>query len=55
MNPTLAAILPIGLAAIGGAFAVYGSYDDSPGGTLLGILVVLTAMVFGARSARGRE
>jgi hypothetical protein len=45
------AITPIGIAAIGGALAVYGDYDDSPGGVLLGILLVLGAMVVGARSA----
>ena len=52
MKSILVAITTIGIAGIGGAFAVYGSYDDSPGGTLLGILLVLGAMAFGARSAR---
>jgi len=52
VKPVLAAITPIGIAALGGAFAVFGSYDDSPGGTLLGLLLVFGAMVFGARSAR---
>jgi len=47
----LGAIAPIGIAAMGGALAVYGGYDDSPGGTLLGLLLVLGAMAFGARSA----
>jgi hypothetical protein len=47
----LVAITPIGIAAFGGALAVYGSYDDSPGGTLLGILLALGAMAFGARRA----
>jgi hypothetical protein len=47
----LVAIVAIGIAALGGALAVYGSYDDSPGGTLLGVLLVLGAMVFSARSA----
>ena len=51
MKSILVAIIPIGIAALGGAFAVFGGYDDSPGGTLLGILLVLGAMVFGARSA----
>ena len=51
MKSILVAITPIGIAAIGGAFAVFGGYDDSPGGTLLGILLVLGAMAFGARSA----
>jgi hypothetical protein len=47
----LAAITPIGIGAIGGALAVVGGYDDSPGGTLLGLLLVLGAMAFGARGA----
>ena len=51
MKSILVAIIPIGIAAIGGAFAVYGGYDDSPGGTLLGILLVLGAMAFGAKGA----
>ncbi len=51
MKSVLDAIIPIGIAAIGGAFAVFGGYDDSPGGTLLGILLVLGAMAFGARRA----
>lgn len=51
MKSILGAITSIGIAAIGGALAVYASYDDSPGGTLLGILLVLGAMAFGARSA----
>jgi hypothetical protein len=55
VKSTLAAGTPIALAAIGGAFAMYGSYDDSPGGTLLGIIVVLGAMVCGARRARAEQ
>lgn len=51
MKSVLAAIIPIGIAALGGAFAVYGGYDDSPGGTLLGLVLVLGAMAFGARRA----
>lgn len=49
MKSILVAITPIGVAAIGGALAVFGGYDDSPGGTLLGLLLILGAMVFGAR------
>lgn len=52
---TIAAIAPIGIAALGGAFAVFGGYDDSPGATLLGVAVVVVAMAFGARSARRRQ
>jgi len=51
VKSVLAAIIPIGIAAIGGAFAVFGGYDDSPGGTLIGILLVLSAMAFGAKRA----
>lgn len=51
MKSILASVAPIGIAAIGGALAVYGDYDDSPGGYLLGILLVLGAMAFGAGSA----
>lgn len=54
MRIILFAIVPVGIAAVGGALAVYGGYDDSPGGTLLGILLVLGAMVFAARRA-GRD
>ena len=38
--------------ALGGALAVFGAYDDSPGGTLMGFALVLGAMAFSARSAR---
>ena len=51
MKSILGAVIPIGIAALGGALAVYGGYDDSPGGTLLGLLLVLGAMGFGARTA----
>jgi hypothetical protein len=47
----LAAAAATALAGIGGGFAVFGGYDDSPGGTLLGALVVLGAMAFNGRSA----
>ncbi len=51
VKSVLAAVTPIGIAALGGALAVFGGYDDSPGGTLLGLVLVLGAMAFGARSA----
>jgi hypothetical protein len=47
----LAAAATTGLAAVGGGFAVFGGYDDSPGGTLLGIAVVVGAMFVSWRSA----
>jgi hypothetical protein len=51
----VAAIIPIVSAALGGAFAVFASYDDSPGGTLLGLVLVFGAVAFGARSARRQQ
>ena len=47
----ISAIVATGLAAVGGGFAVFGGYDDSPGGQLLGLLIVLGAMAFSARTA----
>lgn len=47
----ISAIVATGLAAVGGGFAVFGGYDDSPGGQLLGLLIVLGAMAFSARAA----
>jgi hypothetical protein len=47
----ITAVLAPALAAVGGGFTVFGGYDDSPGGQLLGVLVVLGAMAFSARSA----
>jgi hypothetical protein len=48
----VAVVAPIVLAALGGALAVFGSYDDSPGGSLLGALMVLGAMALGVKNAR---
>ena len=47
---TTLAIAPI--AALGGALAVYAEYDDSPGGELIGLLLILGAMALGVRAAR---
>lgn len=54
MKSAFAAIGIVGVAAVGGAFVVYAGYDDSPGGQLLGILLVLAAMGLGVRSAARR-
>jgi hypothetical protein len=51
MKPMLVAVA-VGIGALGGGFAVFGGYDDSPGATLLGALIVLGAMAFGAKTAR---
>jgi hypothetical protein len=45
-------VAAVGIAALGGAVTVFGEYDDSPGAMLLGVLIVLAAMAFGARAAR---
>ena len=50
----LAAIVVPVLAALGGALMVYAGYDDSPGGSLMGMLLVLATMVFSVRAARRR-
>lgn len=34
-------VLPVGIAASGGAMMVFSGYDDAPGGTLLGFLMIL--------------
>lgn len=52
MRSLVAVVAPIVLAALGGALAVFGSYDDSPGGSLLGALMVLGAMALGVKNAR---
>ncbi|MDT8341914.1 MAG: hypothetical protein RQ751_10415 [Longimicrobiales bacterium] len=51
MKTVLAAITPAGIAALGGMLVVYAAYDDSPGGTLLGLVLIVGAMVFAARAA----
>jgi hypothetical protein len=47
----ISAVVATGLAALGGGFAVFGGYDDSPGAQLLGVLVALGAMAFTGRAA----
>ena len=37
----LITISPVILSAIGGAMMVFTSYDDSPGGLLLGLVIIL--------------
>jgi hypothetical protein len=38
--------------ALGVAAIVYGGFDDSPGGQLLGVLFIVGAVVLGLRMAR---
>jgi hypothetical protein len=51
MKPLLAVLaITIGVAAI-----VYGGFDDSPGGQLLGVLLVVGGIVLGVRALRSRR
>ena len=40
----LLAVLPVITAALGGAMMVFSSYDDSPGGSLLGLAMILLSI-----------
>jgi hypothetical protein len=40
----IVAIVPVIISAIGGAMMVYSSYDDSPGGSLLGLILVMISV-----------
>jgi len=40
------------VAALGGALAVFGAFDDSPGGTLIGLLMVVAAAAGNVWAAR---
>lgn len=46
------AVVTVAIAAIGGAAAVLGEFDDAPGLVLIGILLIIGAMALGVRSAR---
>jgi hypothetical protein len=52
MRSALVSIAATSTAAIGGGFAVFGGYDDAPGGVLIGLVLVLAAMVVGVRNAQ---
>ena len=41
LKQILRAILPIVISALGGAMMVYSSYDDSPGGSGIGLLMIV--------------
>ena len=40
----LISIIPVILSAMGGAMMVFSSYDDSPGGSLLGLILILISI-----------
>ena len=42
------------IAALGGAFVVFAGYDDSPGGSLIGLLLIITALALNVRAAKHR-
>jgi hypothetical protein len=52
-NVVTALAAPI-VAALGGAFMVYAGYDDSPGGSLIGLLLIVGALALNVRAARHR-
>ncbi len=43
------------LAALGGAAVVLAGIDDSPGGQLIGLLMIVGAVALGVRAARRRS
>lgn len=43
------------LAALGGALAVYSGFDDAPGGVLIGLILVLSAVALALRAAGMRR
>lgn len=47
INPVLAIFAALVVAAIGVAAIVYGEVDDSPGGQLFGVLLVIGAIWLG--------
>lgn len=59
MKFSLANFLPAlgiaAMAALGGAAMVFSGYDDSPGGQLIGLLLVIGAVALGMRTGRRGE
>ena len=48
-------VVAVLVAALGVAFAIYAGRDDSPGGVLLGMLLVVGAVVLAVRAIRSRR
>lgn len=44
VSDLIMAAAPVLLSAVGGAFMVFSSYDDSPGGSLLGFVLILLSL-----------
>ena len=55
MKLLIAVLISVVIAALGIAFAIYAGYDDSPGGVLLGMLLVVGAVVLAIRAIRTRR
>ncbi|MGC6502736.1 MAG: hypothetical protein ACON47_08420 [Flavobacteriaceae bacterium] len=55
MRPSKAFIITLfssGLAFVGGAFAVFGEFDDAPGLILLGLIITLCSVGINYRNYR---
>jgi hypothetical protein len=52
--PFVTILAIVAMAAVGGAAVVFSEYDDSPGGQLIGFLLIIGALVIGMRTAQGR-
>jgi hypothetical protein len=48
-------LIAVLIAALGISFAIYAGNDDSPGGVLLGTLLVVGAVVLAVRAIRTRR
>lgn len=48
----ISAVVTAVIAAIGGAAAVFGEFDDAPGLILFGIVLIIGAMALGVRTAQ---
>ena len=46
------ALFSSGLAFVGGAFAVFGEFDDAPGLILLGLIITVCSVVINYRNYR---
>jgi hypothetical protein len=52
MKYVVVAIVALLVIALGVAAIVYGEADDSPGGQLIGVLLIVGALVLGVRMVR---
>ena len=52
MNKKIRIVLSILAILFGGFMVVYGGYDDSPGGQLLGVVLIVIGIVGGIKSRK---